>query len=182
MPRRRPARLSRFAVLVAGVWFTAAPLTGCQAVDKVFTGETSTVVAATADRVGPVAEAVVRDKGLADVQATVTQLDAVVTGSTAEGKLITVTVTPAGTRTSKVAVSNKAGKVIANSLLREIESRVDDAAADATPPAPDGPDTPGAPDAPAIRYVPAPIPNPGPSRLVADPAADNGDTPPNPFE
>ncbi len=182
MPRRRPVRLPLPVTLVAGVLSVATSLTGCQAVSKVVTGETSTVVAATADRVGPVAEAVVRDKGLADVQATVTQLDAVVTGSTAEGKLITVTVTPAGTRTSKVAVSNKAGKVIANSLLREIESRVDDAAADATPPPSDAPDTPGAPDAPAIRYVPAPTPAPGPSRLVADPAADDGDTPPNPFE
>ena len=169
-------RRSRFAAVLA-VAALAAGFTGCQAVDKVIVGQASTVVAATTDRVGPIAEAVVREKGLADVQATVTQLDAVITGTTAEGKTITVTVTPAGADTAEVAVSNKAGKLVAQNLLREIEERVKDVSTKIDPAPVDGN---------GVRFIPAP-----PSTLQAsDPTgatppvdeADATNRPPHPFD
>ena len=166
-------RSTLLAAVVVAVVSVGSP--GCQAVDKVIVGQASTVVAATTDRVGPIAEAVVREKGLADVQATVTQLDAVITGTTAEGKTITVTVTPAGADTAEVAVSNKAGKLVAQNLLREIEERVKDVSSKIDPAPADG-----------VRFIPAP-----PSTLQAsDPTgaippvdeADATNRPPHPFD
>ena len=168
---------SRFAAALAVAVFAAGTTGGCQAVDKVIVGQASTVVAATAERVGPVAEAVVREKGLADVQATVTQLDAVITGTTAEGKTITVTVTPAGADTAEVTVSNKAGRLVAQNLLHEIEERVKDVSTKLDPAPADGD---------GVRFIPAP-----PSTLQASdptgaaPLVDEGDAtdrPPHPFD
>lgn len=114
-------------VVLMAIGVSGSGLTGCaqlaDATEKF--GATETVVPYTAEAVGPVAEAVVRDFDLQEIEAALTKVDARIAATNAEGKAIVVTVTPAGRQTAKVEVSNDGGKDVAEQILRAIEDRLD---------------------------------------------------------
>lgn len=94
---------------------------------------TETVLPAKADMVGPIAESVVRDYGFADVSASYTRVEGTISGTTTDLSVVTVALSPAGSRTTRVIVSNKAGKRVAEDVLKEIERRLDAVLADPPP-------------------------------------------------
>lgn len=118
---------------LAMAWCVAA--VGCASIADMTAdyAATETVLPAKADMVGPIAEQVVRDYGFADVEASYTKVEGKVTGTTTDQSLVTVALTPAGSRTTRVEVSNKAGKQIAEDVLKEIERRLDAVLADPPP-------------------------------------------------
>ena len=73
-----------------------------------------------------VAEQMMREYEFADVTATSTRLDGVVSGTSGSGKVVQITVAPAGARTTRVEVSNAAGKQFAEVLLRGVERRLEE--------------------------------------------------------
>ncbi|MEM9419600.1 MAG: hypothetical protein AAGA25_11210 [Planctomycetota bacterium] len=120
--------MQRLAVLVCGLMLVGASLmSGCGTIAKATEkyGDTETTVPYTVEQVGPIAEAIVEGYGLKDVDAVITKVDAKITAANAEGKAIEVTITPAGRRTAKIAVSNGAGKDVAEQILAEIEAQLD---------------------------------------------------------
>lgn len=121
-----------FCLVVVG-WLSVAG--GCASIADMTAdySTTETVLPAKADMVGAIAESVVRDYGFADVTASYTKVEGTVTGTATEDRPVTVALSPAGSRTTRVVVSNQAGKRVAEDVLREIERRLDVVLADPPP-------------------------------------------------
>ncbi len=109
---------------VAGVVLATAGCASIAGMSERY-GDTGTVVPAMGDEVAEVAEQVMREYGFADVAASSTRLDGVVTGTNALGELVAVVIEPAGARTTRVTVSNAAGKAVAEAVLRAIERELE---------------------------------------------------------
>ncbi len=86
---------------------------------------TSTTVAAEPAQVADAAEVVLNDLSLQDVTKASTAVDGLVTGTTAQGKAVKVTITSAGARTSNVSVNHSAGSGVALQIVQGIEKELE---------------------------------------------------------
>ena len=121
----RVLQLIVMAVAAAGI---SAVGVGCSSLASATAGygDTSTVVPVTGDLATQVAEQMLLEYEFQDVTATSSRLDGRVTGTTGNGETISIMLEPAGARTTRVTVSNNAGKTFAEVVLRGIERRLDD--------------------------------------------------------
>jgi hypothetical protein len=122
-PRNATAPVS---ALIGLLLATAVTVPGCTSIAKATSeyAPTETVLAAKADLVGPIAKAVIEDYGFAQVEGSHTRV-AGQYAALADGEPVVITLTPAGSRTTRIVVSNDASKQVAEDVLREIERRLD---------------------------------------------------------
>ncbi|MEM6856087.1 MAG: hypothetical protein AAF593_16910 [Planctomycetota bacterium] len=112
--------------------------------------ETRTVVAALPKATADAAERVLVGLELTDVNRSATQIDGLVTASTALGAVVEVKIKAAGARTSEVAVTHAAGEGLAFEIIQAVEQQLSGASpASAAPPAPPAPVPPATPATPS---------------------------------
>ena len=168
--RGRPTpRGPRITLAAALILATLVGLTGCSSIADLTSdyAATETVLPAKADLVAPIARDVVQNYGFTDIDSQHTKVSGTVTAASPGGDRVTIRLTPAGSRTTRIDISNDAGKQVAQDLLREIERRVDAVTLPEEPlpwlretPVDQAPDD--EPDPQPVRPRPRPLPSPGP--------------------
>ena len=118
-PRATLAGALALAVLVG--------LVGCSSIADLTSdyAATQTVLPAKADLVAPIARNVIQNYGFNDIAGQHNKASGTISAVSPAGERVTIRLTPAGSRTTRIDISNDAGKQVAQDLLREIERRVD---------------------------------------------------------